>query len=452
MEEYSTDEAVATVKANQGYEDGKWIRFHRHTWTSGEDFILYEWSNMFQGIGYCNNFIDDIQANDLSQMKLPVSKDQMIAEIKIMRAMYYYWALNDFGNIPIVQHVGEINPVTKPRAEVFKFIETEIKDNIDKLDEKGSNYWYGHWTKSAAHALLAKLYLNAEVFTGKPRWNDCIAECDAVLNSNLYTLDPTWDAPFKVHNETSSENIWVVPHDVTYAPGFNAAQEQVPGALKDKYNFVDYPWGKTVTQESFFNLYDTSDNRIHQWLFGLQTYSNGDPVMGWYDLDGQPFVITPHIDMINNPTAGYGQGVRNIKYEIEGSTSGQSQMQMNNDLVVFRLSDIMMMKAESVMRNNGGQANKQAVDLVNLVRSRSFDPANPAANYTVNSLTMDELLNERGREFAYEMKRREDLIRFGKFESAWWEKPSDADKKRELYPIPLNIITANPFLKQNDGY
>jgi hypothetical protein len=111
------------------------------------------------------------------------------------------------------------------------------------------------------------------------------------------------------------------------------------------------------------------------------------------------------------------------------------------------------MKAECLMRLNGNAATQDAVDLVNQVRHRDFSDADwPNEKYTTSSLTMDELLNERGREFAYEMFRREDLIRFGKFQDAWWDKEQDPDKHYELFPIPQTVLTSNPALKQNPGY
>ena len=122
--------------------------------------------------------------------------------------------------------------------------------------------------------------------------------------------------------------------------------------------------------------------------------------------------------------AGDDEGVMNIKYEIENGLNYGSNgfVNMNNDMVVFRYADILVMKAECLMRLNGDAATQEAVDLVNQVRQRDFSAADSKAKYTTATLTLDELLNERGREFAYEMFRREDLIRFGKFEDAWWEK------------------------------
>lgn len=448
---FSTDEAAATVKNGEGYENGRWIRFHQHTWTSDMDFILWEWYQVMRGIGFSNQFIGIVEDMDLSGFDLPLSKEQMIAEIKMVRALNYYFAVDIFGNVPIVTEFGEVNPPTRPRAEVFEFIEKEILENIPYLSEKGDAGWYGHFTKSAAYALLARLYINAEVFSGTPRWEDAIKACDEVINSGKYSLDPTWDAPFKVYNENSLENIFVVPYDYNYAPGFNMGMQNLPGAMRDAYNIPGWPWGKVVTQESFFRLFKSNDYRINQWLVGPQSYydeyGNEQPVWGWWDQDGQQLVIRPEIEMFNNSSGGYGDGVRNVKYEIEYEMADD----MNNDFVLFRLSEIMFLKAEALMRQNGGNATQEAVDLINEVRKRSFADGDPDATYTTATLTIDELLDERAREFAYEMKRREDLIRFGKFGDPWWEKPA-SDKTKELYPIPMQIRVSNPYLDQNPGY
>lgn len=448
LQELSTDEVVAPTRNGYEDQDGAWVRLHRHTWTSSDLWIKYEWENLFQAIGYCNYLIDGLEDRDLSGMDLPLSKEQMIAEIKMVRALNYYWAMSSFGNIPIVEHVGEASPSTQPRAKVFEFIEKEIKDNIPQLSEKGDPGWYGHFTKSAAQALLAKLYLNAEVFTGTARWDDCITACNAVIDAN-YNLDPTWDAPFIVNNENSSENIFVIPFDGNNAQQFNFIQQNLhEEILFAKYGVEYYGWHKYSSQESFFNLFQPNDFRINQWVVGPQTYfdeyGNEEPIWSWY---GHEMYITPEITALQSDDTGWDEGAMNIKYEVE--VGGLENM--SNDMVIFRLADIMLMKAESLMRQAGGTASQDAVNLVNAVRARSFAPGDPDAEYTTSTLTMDELLDERGRELAYEMHRREDLIRFDRFTEAWWEKNA-SQKYREIYPIPFDVITANPELDQNPNY
>lgn len=447
LQELSTDEVVAPTR--NGYEDqnGAWVRLHRHTWTSNDVWLLYEWQNLFQAIGYSNFFIDAIENRDLSEMDLPISPEQMIAENRMLRALNYYWALSTFGNVPIVTSIGESSPETRSREEVFAFVEQEIMESIPQLGKKGDTNWYGHFTKSAANALLAKLYMNAEVFTGTPRWQDAVDAIDNVMDSN-YSLDPHWSTPFLVNNESSNENIFVVPFDANNATGFNFAQQNLhEEILFNKYDVEYYGWHKYSSQESFFNLFSENDARIEQWVVGPQTFINDageeEPIWSWY---GNEMFITPEITALQSDNTGWDEGAMNIKYEIE--VGGLANM--SNDMVVFRLADMMLLKAEALMRLNGGSATEEAVSLVNQVRERNFE--NDAdALYTTSTLTLDELIDERGRELAYEMHRREDLIRFGKFNDAWWEK-SASEEYRKLFPIPATVLTANPALEQNPGY
>ncbi|MBV9961043.1 MAG: RagB/SusD family nutrient uptake outer membrane protein [Parafilimonas sp.] len=456
--EFSTDEACVPVLFGYLDQGGQWIRLHQHTWTAADPWLLTEWQDMYQAIGYCNNFIDNIQNVDVSAMNLPVSKAQMIAEIRMVRALHYYWALSDYGNIPIVEHNDVRNPANNTPTEVFSFIESEIKAAIPDLSEKGDNGWYGHFTKTAAYSLLAKLYLNAESITGTAHWQDCIDACDYIINSGKYQLDKNWNDPFLVHNENSDENIYVVPFDANNAQNFNFIEQNIHEYIINykycKDQSIDYGWRKISTQESFYQLFQPNDYRINQWIFGPQTYVDGNgKIKPIPDYSGNDMVITPHIaDLMN---ANDDEGVMNTKYEIEygyGVYGSNGFVNMNNDMVVFRYADILMMKAECLMRLNGNAATQEAVDLVNQVRQRDFSSANWNANkYTTATLTMDELLNERAREFAYEMFRREDMIRFGKFEDAWWEKDV-TDAHYNVFPIPYNIIISNPALKQNPGY
>src|SRR4051794_16310321 len=219
--EFATDEACVPVLHGYVDQEGQWIRLHQHTWSSPDTWILLEWQDLYQAIGYCNNFIDNIQNVDVSHMNLPVSKEQMIAEVRMVRALHYYWALSDFGNIPIVEHVGGVNPTNGTAADAFAYIEKEIKECIPTLSEKGDANWYGHFTKTAAYTLLAKLYLNAKSITGEDHYQDCLDACDYIINSGLYSLDEHWNDPFLVNNENSNENIYVVPFDADNAQNFN---------------------------------------------------------------------------------------------------------------------------------------------------------------------------------------------------------------------------------------
>jgi len=448
LSEFATDEAVAPERDGYIDQNGMWNRLHQHNWVVDDAWINSEWDDMYQAIGYANYFIDAIQNVDVSKMGLPISKAQMIAEAKMVRDLHYYWLLDEFGNVPIVEHNTTVSPPTSTRAQVYAYVEQDILANLPLLGKKGDPTWYGHFTQEAAHALLAKLYLNALVFTGTAQYDKCIAQCDTIINGGKFSLDATWNAPFIAQNQNSNENIYVVPFDNSNAVGFNAGQQQLHwDEATQVYNIAD-GWYKVVSQESFYDLYAKNDYRINQWLVGPQSYVNASgktvPVIGD---DGNQLVLSASIQSLENATGGDTDGASNIKYQVE--TTGIYNM--NNDDVVFRLGDIMDMKAECEMRQNGGVATADAVSLVNQVRARSFKPGDPGATYTTTTLTLPELLNERGREFSYEMHRREDMIRFGVFNNAWWEKPV-TDAHYELYPIPYAAITANSNLKQNPGY
>ncbi len=278
--EFTTDEACVPVLYGYVDQEGQWIRLHQHTWSSSDPWILGEWQNMYQAIGYCNSFIDNIQKVDVSKMNLPVSREQMIAEVRMVRALHYYWAWSDFGNIPIVEHIGEPNPTNGTAADAFKYIEKEIKECIPTLSEKGDDNWYGHFTKTAAYALLAKLYLNAKAIMGEDHYQDCIDACDYIINSGKYALDAHWQDPFLVHNENSNENIYVVPFDASNAQQFNFIEQNIhPNIAQYKYSddySINYGWRKISTQESFYDLYKSNDYRINQWIVGPQTYVDAD--------------------------------------------------------------------------------------------------------------------------------------------------------------------------------
>ena len=197
----------------------------------------------------------------LVHITLPVSKEQMIAEISVMRALNYYWALSEFGNIPVVEHVanvGDAPPANGTPQDAFAFIEKEIKESIPDLSEKGDDNWYGHFTKSAAYTLLAKLYLNAEAITGTAHWQDCVDACDEVIKSGKYSLDANWNDPFKVQNENSNEDIYNVPFDANNAQQFNFIEQDIHEYItqykyKDEHDY-GYGWRK-IARRNHFMIY-----------------------------------------------------------------------------------------------------------------------------------------------------------------------------------------------------
>lgn len=468
----TTDETSMPYKDGTPPADGgdQIVGFHWHTWTKDDGEVKNTFDALYRGVGYTNASIQNMEGIDFDKLNVGLNKESVLAELKVYRAWYYLMIMDMYGNVPIVERVGNpLYPKTSARKEVFEYVEKQILDNVDKLADKGAPNTYGHITKPAAWALLAKLYLNAEIYTGtltenglqpgQSRWDDCIKYCDKLLSytgGGGYQLDNNWNDPFKIKNELSNENIFVVVYDTTYATEMRWNYKNLHGEHKKTYGFGFTPVNRAMTHNDYYQLYGPTDRRKQQWLVGPQFEADGvTPLKCLTGAQrGQPLVLDPFF--VNAPgdtatmlTAKEFHGARNVKYEIR---KGGNISQMSNDVPVFRLADIYLTKAEALMRKNGGTASTEAVNLVNEARARCFDASDPAATYTTTSLTLDELLNERAREFSWEGWRRNDLIRFGKFTSGtWWDKKPSAPY-RIVFPIPAASISLNPGLIQNPGY
>jgi hypothetical protein len=367
----------------------------------------------------------------------------MIAELKVLRAFAYYMAMDLFGNIPITLSFEQTGlPEQSTRAEAFLIIEKEIKDNMDLLDEAPTPENYGRCTKPMAQAILAKMYINSQKWVGVPRWDDAIAMCDAIILPNKYSLEADYFKNFMINNENSKENIFVLPYDRRVGWGLQLHQYTLHPAQANNFNITAPIWNGMVAKEAFYNLYSAADKRINSWMVGQQYNASGQPLT---TASGAPLSFTPAINSLQ--AAGEVQGVRCKKWEF--SRDLQQNESMASDWAFIRLADVLLLKAEAIMRKNGGVATQDAVNEVNKVRERAF--GNMANNYTIATLTLDELLNERGRELAWEGHRRQDLIRFGKWQNPWFGKPATPVTK-ELYPIHNSILLANPNLTQNPGY
>ncbi|MDR1370424.1 MAG: RagB/SusD family nutrient uptake outer membrane protein, partial [Dysgonamonadaceae bacterium] len=379
---------------------------------------------------------------DFARLRVDVTREQMTAELRGMRAFYYYLLCDLFGGVPIVEEVSAGAPARNTRTEVFEFIEKELKAVMNDLPIKGSGDDYGKMTQGAAQSILVKLYLNAEEWTGAARLQDCIAACDAIINSGKYQLDADWQDPFHYFNEDSKENIFVIPYDQLHATQMNYPGRFLHYAHAYTYGFTNPSSNGVCTEKSFYEKFKPNDKRINQWLVGPQYMADGiTPIPCVMDMAGQSLVLDPYIK--NMEEGVENSGVRNVKFKIQFGTPDYPQ---DNDIPVTRYADILMTKAECLLRT-GNKA--EALDLINTVRARCFDAGDPDRAYT--DITMDEFLDERAREFSYECYRRQDLIRFGKFNDAWWDKvQTDATKK--LFPIPDARVKANPNMEQNPGY
>ena len=439
----TTDEAVIPYRIKGPFlgNNGIWLDLHQHIFKPNNNPIQSSWQYAFGTAAASNQVIYEIEKSP-AQFN---AKQNMISELKVLRAYSYYAAMDLFGNIPIsLDFADTALPKQFSRAQAFTIIEKELQDNFPMLDAAPSSINYGRCTKALAFTVLAKMYLNANVWLGTPMWQKAIDMCDSVINPGYYHLEENYFKNFMIANEDSKENIFVIPYDRKLGFGWEMHEYTLHPAFGPVFDMTAPMWNGMSTTEAFYGLYDAADLRINSWMAGPQYDQSGQPLL---TTTGTPLVFTPSIAGLK--TAGEDEGVRCKKWEFPRGLQTKNES-MDNDLVVFRYADILLMKAEAIMRMNGGTANQQAVDLVNMVRERAF--GNSDHNYSVATLTLDELLDERGRELAWEGLRRQDQIRFGTWGDSWFGKKAEADRHTEIFPIPSNILPSNPNLSQNPGY
>jgi hypothetical protein len=473
MNTLTTDEAILPARGGNWYDNQGYLRMHYHTWTPdhGGTNVCWDWFSRI--IGYANQTMYILNNN----MPEGNFKNNMISELRMVRALVYYWMMDMYGNIPIVTTYGDFEP--KPnssRTEVFNFIVTEINECLPNLSTTVDQTTYGRPTKYMAHALLAKLYLNSEYYTGTARYNECITACDAVINSTKFAIEPanTYLKMFYPNNGPAmKEFIFALPYDPSYAalPGTNGmmfhARYDVPRSLRAKFSLPFTPSSASGTLPEFYaNFNDPNDVRNGQWLTGKQYLNDGvTPVMvtttkkGYnqfytgtdggasytYQVELTPdFILRQDSTLFDcgNDEIAWNMGYRNIKYFPDATSTTRNQ---NNDVPVFRYSDIILMKAEAILRGGTPTLGHTALSLVNQIRSnRTTSPA-------WSSVTLEDLYKERNREFAMECMHRNDMIRFGKYEGKWGFKVN-ADPTRRIFPIPTGARVKNPKLVQNPGY
>lgn len=450
-QEVSSDELVVPTRGPDWGDGGHWVRLHQHKWTTEDPTVGGTWNFLFSGVNACNRLIFQFQ-----ELQNPLT-DPFIGELKALRAIYYLWLLDLYGNVPIVTSFADADPTPKnnTRQEVYSFVETELTAALGQVSKSVDGTTYGRVNEMVVQMALAKLYLNAEVYTGTPQWAKAVQACDAIINSGNYSLEPNYFANFDLDNEGSAENIFAIPYNSVFAKGFNIVMQSLSYINQQTYNLAAQPWNGWCTLEEFYNSYEDGDLRKGQpntedgptttrsnFLVGPQWDVSGkvrleDAGYEATDLDGAPYTFRPQInELFPNAWREAGARIAKFEYEIGG------QPDMNNDFPIYRYADVLLMKAEALWRQNPADA--QALALVNEVRERA-----EAEPFT--ELTAENLLAERGREMFVECHRRSDLIRFGKFDDAWWEKPVSEGFKA-LFPIPRAQTDANPNLSQNPGY
>ncbi len=466
MQSISTDESIMPARGGNWYDGGRYEQHAKHTWDKDNAHVSGVWNWLSTTISKANQSLNLIEGAAESP-----AKQTAIAEVRTMRAIALYLMMDLWGNIPIVSKFGDVvPPETKTRAEVFTFIENEVKASIPNLNPAVGVSTYGRPNKYAAYALLAKMYINAEVYIGTARYNDAVAMCDAIITApgNPYSLESDYRKMFFIDNgPLTKEFIFTIPYDASYTNGYMFhARYSLPRSVQAKYSLKHTPSAPMSTLPEYYaNFNDPNDKRNAQWIKGLQFNNNGTPVMvnttkRGYDQfytgsDGSAAIsyqvdITPNVSLrdlsrpydAGNDEIAWNMGYRNNKFYCDSTSANRNQ---NNDVPVFRYSDILLMKAEAILRGATATQGQTALSLVNTLRAvRTTSPA-------WTSVTLEDLYGERCREMAWECWHRNDMIRFGKFEGRWGFK-TDSDPRKRLFPIPASAITLNPKLKQNPGY
>lgn len=451
LQEISSDEMMIPQRGNDWFDGGQWLRVHRHEYNKNEESVNNGWNNLFSGVATCNRLIE-LFTSEVEKGNVDATlADGFISELRVLRGLYYFWLLDIYGNVPIVTAFAEAEaqPATKSRAEVYAFVKGELEANVPKLKKEKTGQTYARMNYYAGQALLAKLYLNAGVYSGTPEWAKASAAASEVINSGLYSLENNYFDNFKTENAGSDENIFVVPYDQVNAGGFNLPQMTLHYSSQGTFNLQAQPWNGYCTLQEFYDSYEDTDLRKNgpagrgygNFIVGPQNNADGTPATdsGFEpgDPDGARLTFTPAINE-HFPNALRQAGARVGKFEYANGATPN----LDNDFPILRYADILLTKAEAE-HNLGNSA--AALLLVNQVRARAGVGA-------FTELNSDNLLAERGREMFYEGWRRQDMIRLGKYNAPRQFKPGTSDPAKNLMPIPQNQISANPNLQQNPSY
>ncbi len=470
LQETSSDGLVMPANASGWDDGGMYKRIHLHTWNSENPQMNNMWQTFYSGVINSNRVIEQLET-DVIPVPEGTSKQALISEMKVVRAFFYWLICDNFGNAPLVTSTSTELPAISPRKDIYDFVVQEINEAIPHLSENNDRLMYARFNKWAAKALLANVYLNAEVYSGQPRWEECITQCNDIINSGKYSLASDFKDIFKADNENSAEIIFAVPFDQNLGKGFFIEMFSWHGALKDKVSMQTTPWGSGSAQgiPQFIDTYDSDDKRLADtWLIGPQFAADGvTPLLGSYDKNGQPlnFVNRLPDGLFTSETEGY----RMNKFEVQTGALND----LSNDFPFFRYAQVLLMKAECLLRTNDGQ---QSAQLVTDVRKRNFsDPAKAAVTaaelmanskykygYVENYVIVDPgnqdvvpyggMLDQLGYEFPWEAHRRRDNIRFGVFTTKSWLSHKPNGDYRILFPIPQQALNSNPNLEQNSGY
>lgn len=463
----TTDEAMIPIRGGDWYDGGLWENMYQHKWSANDIYLYDVWKYLFKVIVLSNQSLSVIDSH--RQLLSAEQERDFTAEVRAVRALFYYYAMDMFGQIPLVTSydVKLDQVVPSKRSEVFRFIFDELQAVAPLLADTHSNKegdYYGRVTRPVVNFLLAKLALNAEVYDDddwtdgirpdgkdifftvngerKNAWETCIWYCEQ-LKDEGYELESDYASNFAVHNESSQENIFTIPLDK------NLYQNEYHYLFRSRHYKHGGAYGgssengtcATVSTVKAFG-YDTDheDSRFRINFYADTVFVDGKKI---YLDNGNPLVYRPFELKLNLTDSPYKQtaGARVGKYEVD-RTAYSDGKQVDNDIVLFRYADALLMEAEAKVRNGeDGSAE------LNAIRERVGMPRVEA--------NLDNILKERLLELVWEGWRRQDLIRFGKYTKAYDQRVPIENEETgftTVFPIPQRYLDLNKKLKQNKGY
>lgn len=477
----TTDEAMIPIRGGDWYDGGLWNAMYQHRWTADDQSLYDTWKYIFKVIVLANKSLDIISSK--SVLLSAAQQQEYRAEVRAIRAMFYYYAMDMFGRVPLVLSTDEQRYSSQfqgqtDRSSVFHFVFQELQQVLPSLPDQHSNKegnYYGRITQPVVNFLLAKLALNAEIYmyddwtrgyANRPKgsdihfsvpasdasshggdkelnaWETCIYYCDKLAEEG-YVLESDDAFNFSTHNETSKENIFTIPMDKNiYTNQFHY--------LFRSYHYTHggaLGWGSengtcATISTMKANHYGEADEDARckmNFVAGVVKVDGHELLMdNGKPLEYQPFEVAQNL---TNSKFIKTAGARMAKYEVDRTSYMDGKLQ-SNDIVLFRYADALLMKAEAKVRNgeNGDEE-------LNRIRARVGMPYRKA--------TLDNILEERLLELVWEGWRRQDLIRFGKFTGAYdLRTPLQGESSgyTTVFPIPQKCIDLNSELVQNKGY
>jgi len=450
LREYWAAEEVTTDECINAWGDGGLVEYHGGIWSDQNLYVQLMYERIFVNIAYCNEYIRDVNAklSSLPSGITAATATQYVAEARFLRAYFYYCAMNEYGNVPFATEAdlpGTFLPKQIARAALFNYIESELIAIQPTLADPGANE-YARVDRAADWALLSRMYLNAQVFTGTQRYTDCITYSNKIINSGVYSLHPSYQELFLADNNADRDEI-IMPiaedgistesyGDVTFI--IHAAVGGSEDATNE-FGIATGGWAGNRLTTTFVNKVfpDPSGNTDKRAIF----YT-----------DGQALTITaPNV---------FTQGYLSAKFKNVTSKGvpGSSDEFVDTDFPLFRLGEVYLNYAEAELRGGTGGDPVTALSLVNKIRERAY--GGTSGDITAAQFNLSFMIDERGRELHWEMFRRTDLIRFGLFTGGTYlwdfkgnvQAGTATDSHLNLFPLPASDLLLNSNLKQNPGY